>query len=102
MAGFDGDATVGGAGGLRTDHRRALDLLAEGDTWLGARDGEDRRAWVQMSKYRGDEIPTGWDVFEHLLAVGWVAPGRRLPNGRGRLYRLTDAGRTALAAAGPP
>lgn len=89
--------------GLRTDERRALALLADG-RWLEGHHlrGRQRRAGVRLSKYRGDEIPVGWDVLERLRAAGFLVPGRRLPGGAERFY-LTGAGRAVLdATAGVP
>ena len=84
---------------LRTDERRALVLMTEG-RWLGAHDGDGRRrAWVQLSRRDGDDIPVGWDVFARLRAAGYLAAGARLPRG-GRRFHLTAAGRAILTAPG--
>jgi hypothetical protein len=86
---------------LRTDEQRALVLMADGDHWLGAQPscpGCRARAWVQLSKYRGDEIPVGWDVFERLLEAGYLTPGRRVRE-TGRQFWLTTDGRRATDAA---
>jgi hypothetical protein len=87
---------------LRTDVRRALFLLGDGK-WLRVDrpTGRRPRAAVQLSKYRGDEVPVGLDVLALLASAGYVAPGRTLPGGAWR-YDLTAPGRLALVAARPP
>ena len=83
---------------LRTDVVRALRLLG-GGKWVRAyanRPGEPRRALVQLSKYRHDALPIGWDVLELLRGSGYVAPMSRLRGGASR-YGLTPAGRAAVA-----
>lgn len=87
---------------LRTDVLRALFLLGDG-RWLRVdrAGGRRARAAVQLSKYRGDEVPVGLDVLGLLAAAGYVAPGRALPGGASR-FDLTGAGRAALGADGPP
>jgi two-component system chemotaxis response regulator CheY len=83
---------------LRTDEQRALRLLQDG-RWLSVADdtGGHRRAWVQLSRYRGDFIPVGGDVAARLLDAGYLRPWRRLATGE-RRYHLTPAG-TALTGA---
>ena len=87
---------------LRTDELRALRMLAEDGLWLGATaaGGPRLRAWVQCSKYRGDEIPVGWDTFARLEAAGYLAPGRRV-RGTARQYRINASGRAVLAPPQP-
>jgi CheY-like chemotaxis protein len=83
---------------LRTDVRRALSLLAEGE-WVRAEilEGGRVRAAVHPSRRRADSVPMGADVLDVVHLRGYVTAGRRLQGGAYR-FDLAPGGRAALAA----